>query len=382
MFHAAPLLLLAASPLAHAGGWRVVGGSPVTDGSWPDAVALFAGPEFMCTGVLVAPDVVLTAAHCDYGLTRAVVGARDWTTDGESIDVADTTSHPQSWRTYDVAVVVLEHAAQATPRAIALDCLADDWLVDGADVEIVGFGATDAWATEDTTRLHAARAVVEDADCSWIAEGCNTEVSPGGEMIAGGGGIDSCNGDSGGPLYVLTDEGDFLAATTSRATLSANVPCGDGGIYVRADAVAEWIEETTGRTLTRPDCTGRNQAPRPWQEPAFVAMGGAVEIVVHAEDPDPDDQHAWSLIHAPRHGVAVVRPDGRIAYVAGHGEPGRDEFVVEVFDDGEPAKSALLTVEVTVEPASQPGGRCGCGGGAGPSWLAPLAVLALRRRRP
>ena len=38
---------------------------------------------------------------------------------------------------------------------------------------------------------------------------------PDGELGAGGMGIDTCPGDSGGPLYLPTDFGTFLAGVTS-----------------------------------------------------------------------------------------------------------------------------------------------------------------------
>jgi secreted trypsin-like serine protease len=54
---------------------------------------------------------------------------------------------------------------------------------------------------------------------------------------------DSCKGDSGGPAYVFVDNSYKLAGTTSRATDEAMDVCGDGGVYVRADGLAAWIEE-------------------------------------------------------------------------------------------------------------------------------------------
>ncbi|HEY1816340.1 MAG TPA: trypsin-like serine protease [Kofleriaceae bacterium] len=42
---------------------RVVGGSAVAPGEFPDVV-LVAGWTGLCSGTLIAPDVVLTAGHC------------------------------------------------------------------------------------------------------------------------------------------------------------------------------------------------------------------------------------------------------------------------------------------------------------------------------
>ena len=59
--------------------------------------------------------------------------------------------------------------------------------------------------------------------------------------MAGGDGHDSCNGDSGGPAYILVDGGRKVAGLTSRATEGATNPCGEGGIYTRVDTQREFI---------------------------------------------------------------------------------------------------------------------------------------------
>jgi secreted trypsin-like serine protease len=67
------------------------------------------------------------------------------------------------------------------------------------------------------------------------------------EIVAGAPSLDkdTCNGDSGGPLYVQSSDGSlYLAGTTSRPTGTPGLrPCGNGGIYVRTDgAVVNWIQ--------------------------------------------------------------------------------------------------------------------------------------------
>jgi len=378
------LLALGSSPAA-AQGWRVVGGHPAEAGEWPDAVAVYAGDEYRCTGVLIAPDVVLTAAHCDWGLTKVILDTLDHTEGGEEIAISYTVTHPRSWTTYDVSALVLAAASAVPPRMMAQDCLVDTWLHDEAPVAIVGWGATDEWGTQGTTVLMEAFTSVVDHDCSSTDRGCNPEVSPGGEIIAGGEGIDSCNGDSGGPLYLLTDEGAFLAGITSRATTDATVLCGDGGIYVRADAVLEWIESETGREVPHPDCEQpRNRAPEPIADHLRLAQGETASAWVHPNDPDEADSHTWEVIEPPAHGAAVSLLDGELRYTADVEYTGEDRFTVLVTDDGLPPLSSPVEVVVDVLPVLLEQGFCGCGGSGGPvGGLLPLwlVVIAVRRRR-
>ena len=74
-------------------------------------------------------------------------------------------------------------------------------------------------------------------------------------MVAGHRGLrmDSCKGDSGGPLYIEDREGEYyLLGATSRGARDALTTCGDGGIYVRVDLCLDWIREVTGVEIGGP----------------------------------------------------------------------------------------------------------------------------------
>ena len=247
--------LLSISSLALAGPAPVVGGAPVPPGRWPDVVAIELRGGGLCTGTLVAPDVVLTAGHCIDGEPAAVaIDTVDYAAPGgERIPVAWSRAYPDWERRYDVGVVVLARPARQAPRLVASACTVRPRLVIGAPVDVVGFGLATPWATDANTRLRQATIPITDPTCTYDPA-CEPSVAPHGEFIAGGGGLDSCFGDSGGPVYLETPEGPALAGIVSRGLALSVAPCGGGGVYVRADKVTSWIQRVTGRTLTRTRC--------------------------------------------------------------------------------------------------------------------------------
>jgi hypothetical protein len=292
-------------------------------------------------------------------------------------------------------------------RELLLDCLVDKYLDDGAQVVIAGWGAYDVNANRYDSLLREAWTTVGDADCSDMSRGCHSSVSPDGELIAGGDGVDSCNGDSGGPLYLVGPEGQFwLVGVTSRAAYPSDTYCGDGGIYVRADAIADWVESETGRTLDRPDCgdVPDNNAPLPTADAIEVRQGRTATSQVRANDPDTADSHVFTVLEAPL-GTVEIAADGAVTYTAPMDHVGEDDFVVVVTDSGSPAQSAEVVVEVNVlervqpedtDPADLPederdadvelraAGGCGCDAaswGGRPAGLALLALVALLGRR-
>jgi secreted trypsin-like serine protease len=254
---------------------NVVGGTPVKPGAWPDAVAVLAR-NAACTGTLIAPDVVLTAGHCiETDPVVVVVDTVDYgQPGGEPIKVARAVAYPDWQHTYDVGVVVLDHPAKARPRAIAAACTVRGGLVPGALLHLVGFGLTSRAGTGDNSRLHEGQIPVVDAACT-DDPACNPAIAPGGEFTAGGHGIDSCFGDSGGPVYLDTAAGPALVGVVSRAYSIGGPPCGNGGVYVRADKVVSWIERVTQDKVARTTCKGAGDEATAADEPAEQTGGCA-----------------------------------------------------------------------------------------------------------
>jgi secreted trypsin-like serine protease len=247
----------------------VVGGQPAPAGKWPDVAALMDGDMAYCTGTLIAPRTVLTAGHCVDGFnpTQVKLGATDSQGPGEVIEVASSIFFP-GWRnTYDVGVLQLAQPATALPRPVATGCVTTRLLTDGAAIHLVGFGATTTEGDDPNTTLMEGDAEIVDADCT-PGNGCQPAVSPGGEFVAGGQGVDSCFGDSGGPVYLSTPSGVVLAGVVSRGLDNAPTPCGGGGIYVRPDDMLSWIQ------FASPDEIALATCPPPPDDPPDEGSGG------------------------------------------------------------------------------------------------------------
>lgn len=362
----------------------VTSGDPVADPmDWPDVAGVVIDGYVSCTGTLIAPDVVITAGHCtppeSHNPTRVVLGTNDYRHPGETINVAEVHTYPNSWGHYDVAVLVLEHASSYEPRRIATGCIRD-YIQDGAEAIVVGYGATDAYGYDYTPVLQWGTTEVSDADCSDINSGCFDAVSPNGEIGAGIQGSDACYGDSGGPLYLPTPKGTFLVGVTSRGFY--NAVCGDGGIWVRPDSppLHDWIEDVTGRTLPAPACFEPTA-------PALYAVKnhpGYSQVDPHYDEGEP---FTFEIAAAPMYGGATVSDDGLVTFTPETGFKGEDSVtVLAIAHDGGAAE-----IEIPIKMVSRstyraqtgqsvPGGCDTAGFEFGGLGLL-VALAAVRRRR-
>jgi secreted trypsin-like serine protease len=219
----------------------IVNGTEVAAGDWQSVALVWNGRDEWCTGVLVAPRVVLTAGHCIRGATHVSFGTD--AQEGHRYAVDSKEAHPKWARTYDVGVLVLDSAP-----GLDVVTVSTAQLEDGVPGIIVGWGLTDERAREETDFLQEATVAIWDHDCSERGWDCNPAVQPGGELVAGGA-SDTCTGDSGGPIFQNTRQGTVLIGIVSRGVHPSKHMCGDGGIYVRSDAIASWVETTAGVTL-------------------------------------------------------------------------------------------------------------------------------------
>ena len=261
----AALGLLLALPALAAGAQRqqrVVGGTPAADGSYPWTVAIVlagrtARGGTFCGGTLISRTIVVTASHCVLTEPRLrpqdlrVHSATSRTlpdTTADQYAVTGITVHPAIDRDlgrYDLALLTL--AAPGVPAGRAIDLIAPPafaGLGAGSDLVVAGWGRYDPATQAGIARMQEGTVKrVADADCETVWGRAFTAED---QFCAIGGSpdhpVDTCNGDSGGPIVRSTGGGDKtdpaqwrLVGATSFGSENCDV-YESPGVYVRLAA--------------------------------------------------------------------------------------------------------------------------------------------------
>jgi secreted trypsin-like serine protease len=224
----------------------VIGGAITADGEFPGVGALmydFGGEVAQgCTGTLIAPTAVLTAAHCvdpeltgpgtpgfslaldtTNGNTGTVTGLvaykhESFSLDGEPIDgLAEF---------FDIGVVILSQPITTVEPVKMIRPEESAALIAGLDLAIVGYGRTSN-ATQDTGIMYDAMTKLISLNATEIQVGMGLPQPQ------------NCQGDSGGPALADLGGGRRVVGVVSRSF--SGFECTMGGVDTRVDAYLSWI---------------------------------------------------------------------------------------------------------------------------------------------
>lgn len=232
---------------------RIAGGGVVAAPAWTAAILSTGGgaadERLVCGGALVAPRLVITAAHCVYGFRsaerRVVLGQSVLDGSAPEHAVSAVSVHPgydPAFLRNDVALLTLAAPVAELPVAAA-------GARPGVSAVVRGWGATATDGAPSAQLRAATLSVLPARRCERRYGDYHNRASM---LCAAGQGVDPCAGDSGSPLTVAGPDGSERLV----AVVSSGDGCGAGAgptnlTRLTAPAVAAWLKRLTGASNRR-----------------------------------------------------------------------------------------------------------------------------------
>ena len=256
------------SPQARA---AIVGGRPASPGAFPslaEVVDRLGREGVVCTGTVVAPELVLTAGHCvtaprseaepDPVGFFVITGTNDLRSPRAQVSrVSEVLVYPGFKResfTNDAALLVL-----ASPTTVPAVTLATRPPAVGAKVKLLGWGSTGA--ERNPPVLHWGQSTVQPSDpCRrWSVFDPSEELcvlDPSARSVI-------CAGDSGSPLLAQSRRRSIDLGIASYRPASGVCSPSEPTVFTRTDILSAWVHEVSAALapLTEPQPPPSATAP-------------------------------------------------------------------------------------------------------------------------
>ena len=237
---------------------HIIGGREVTPGEWPFVVRVDT-PDKFCTASLIAPNWVLTAAHClvdhDGSVTDpddiSVFLGYDWdkgVCENTREEIAQVIIHPDYYYAgagfrNDAALVEILQPAPADPVKLLTREEEAQYAPSGTTATVIGWGRQDDGSNPRVLRMVDIPLMTPE-DCLENTSWTTSEIVHERTLCAGVGGKGTGSGDSGGPLVVsLPVSGWGQVGVTS---MGGGARAGYPAVFTRTSAIRDWVYEHTG----------------------------------------------------------------------------------------------------------------------------------------
>jgi secreted trypsin-like serine protease len=238
----------------------VIGGSDAPQGHFPFVTALYfnhtepSKDTQFCTGSLIDDEWVLTAAHCVEGFSpgsiATVTNRSNLVNDADGVErvVDQIHIHPRyaSNDAWDVALLHLNNPVTGVSPALILPVTNNNWEKPGVSDYIAGWGQTNTGPDNPSNYPNVLQyAVVPVHHEQTMQNAYGNHYYPRIQMGAGTTDVDSCYGDSGGPLYNAHSGRWYVVGIVSWGKgCATHYP----GVYVETnnDVTRGWITNVAG----------------------------------------------------------------------------------------------------------------------------------------